>query len=49
MPIINMYAEKGKVKKIDALRTREEVYEDVKKALAEYLLWEEIHDGDILK
>lgn len=37
MPIINMYAEMGKLKKIEGTRPIEEVYEDVKQALAGYI------------
>ena len=43
MPIINKYAELGKVRKIDGARDIEVVYADVKAALAGYF-WVKIKD-----
>lgn len=37
LPIIEKYEREGKVKKIDALRDIDEVYEDVKKAFEPYI------------
>ena len=43
MPIINKYAEMGKIRKIDGARDIEVVYADVKAALAGYF-WVKIKD-----
>lgn len=37
MPIVNMYAEQGKTKKINGLQSIDEVYADVTKDLAGYI------------
>lgn len=37
MPIVNLFDSQDKARKINALRTVDEVFEDVKKVLADYL------------
>jgi UMP-CMP kinase len=37
MPIVEKYGEEGRTRRIDALRTREEIFEDVKAVLKDYI------------
>ena len=40
MPIVEMFEKEGKLKKVDALQTDEEVFAEVKQALSCYILWQ---------
>jgi len=37
MPIVELYETRNKVKRIDAIKSKDEVYEDVKRAFKDYI------------